>query len=166
MKNMFLTLILLLPAIAFSSVNYEGERVIYRLILDGRDQGVSITDVTNLNGEEFSLETQLYIEETEEIINSSMHESDISNSKELKELIKNCQNHNGKVERIYMAGRLSKTCKMSVDNPIAAEKLSHFPFYKGEYSSGYVWIGNAPIFGIVKVKSPELILDLTYYLWP
>ena len=53
-----------------------GDRVIYRLILDGRDQGVAVTDIVKKTGDHTSVRyTQLYIENQEEYFESEIFAS-------------------------------------------------------------------------------------------
>ena len=149
-----------------ASDKHTGERVIYRLIYDGRDQAVAIADVLSKTEDRlYQIETQLYIEETQEFLTSYVSEDHISNKKSMTQILNDCRSMGGKIDRVYAAGRLSKSCKLSVNHPIAKERLSLLNIKDKDLSRGFVWLGQVPVYGIIKLNSPELIMDITYFLW-
>ena len=165
MKLYFL-LILLMPLSSFAAQKNIGKRVIYRMIFDGRDQGVAITDIVSMTEENtYQRETQLYIEETEEFILKEIEGDEIAMAESTSHIVRNCKKLSGKTERIYASGRLQEACKLSVHHKSAKERLALLDFNEKDLSDGFVWLGKVPLYGILKLNSPELILDLTYYRW-
>jgi hypothetical protein len=165
MYKLLMFFLFLVPTSSYADQDI-GDRVIYRLILDGRDQGIVISDLNEKISEDSVLrETQLYIEDEQEFFTSEIFESDLATMEGNSSIIKKCKIIGGKPENIYVAGRISKTCKLSIHNEFAKQRLFLVDFIKKDLSEGYVWIGQAPIYGIVKLNSPELIMDLTYFRW-
>jgi hypothetical protein len=166
MSKLLVLIIFSISLSSFAEQNNVGERVIYRLIIEGRDQGIVISDITGkISDTIFIRKTQLYIEDSEEIFESEISNSALVTPDENSHIIKNCKKIGGKEKNIYVAGRISKVCQLSIHNDIAKKRLELIDFSEKELSSGFAWIGQAPFYGIVKLNTPELIMDLTYYRW-
>jgi hypothetical protein len=166
MKKTILLLTFLIATSSYSAETSWGKRVIYRVIFQGKYQGVAITDIAAKNIDNHYLrETELYVEGAKELIKTVVEENEIKEAESTIHILQNCQKLGGSNDRVYAAGRLIQACKLSVEHELIKTRLDLLDFNEKQLANGYAWIGEVPVYGIIKLNTPELIMDLTYYRW-
>lgn len=76
-----------------------------------------------------------------------------------------CPTFNGEFENMVFKGKTYKTCKLPLDNKAAKELLKQLKLSLPADSAGHAWIGNFPVNGMFKVRSPSINMDLVDFHW-
>jgi len=162
MKALLFTIFTLLSLQAFAAGERVGDWATHETIIDGARflQTEKLSDFST-NDDLYTLTTEInqgdFVFKIEENFPTDL----FATPNYYQVIINLCPRIDGVIEQLIVKGAPMKTCKLPLTKVLRDKIIGP----RSEEVDGFVWVGDIPIFSIVKIESSQLQMNIIDYHW-